>query len=157
MIHSYQTQVVWTGNTGSGTIDYKAYERSHTISIKNKTVIMCSSDAAFRGDQTKHNPEDLFLSSIASCHMLWYLHLCAEAGIVVLSYEDTAVGMMEEFSNGSGHFTEVILRPQIVITNTNMIDKANALHHEANNMCFIANSCNFSIRHEPVCKVAISK
>ena len=150
MKHRYNAHIVWTGNTGSGTTDYKSYERSHTISVDHKTVIQASSDPAFRGDPIKHNPEDLFLSALSSCHMLWYLHLCAVAGIVVVSYEDHAVGIMEEFENGSGKFTEVTLRPNVTITDTGMIEKANALHHEANNMCFIANSCNFEVKHEPI-------
>jgi organic hydroperoxide reductase OsmC/OhrA len=152
-LHTYKSKITWTGNTGTGTTDYKTYERSHLISIENKADIQATSDPAFRGVKTKHNPEDLFLSSLSSCHMLWYLHLCATAGINVISYEDNAVGIMEEFSNGSGKFTKVILHPSVTITDTAMIDKANALHHEANNMCFIANSCNFEVKHEPSCKV----
>lgn len=154
-LHTYRSKIIWTGNTGTGTTDYKTYERSHTISIENKTDILATSDPAFRGDKTKHNPEDLFLSALSSCHMLWYLHLCATAGINVVSYEDNAVGIMEETKNGSGKFTEVTLYPSVTITDATMIDKANSLHHEANKMCFIANSCNFEVKHEPVCKSGI--
>lgn len=150
--HIYKSKITWTGNTGSGTSDYKSYERSHTISIEGKTDISATSDPAFRGDKTKHNPEELFLSSLSSCHMLWYLHLCATAGINVLSYEDNAIGIMEEFSNGSGKFTEVTLHPAVVVADTTQIDKANKLHHDANKMCFIANSCNFEVKHMPSCK-----
>jgi len=82
--HHYKTTIRWTGNKGQGTADYRSYERSHTAFIDGKQDILCSSDPAFRGDKTKHNPEELFLVSIASCHMLWYLHLCAEAGVVVI-------------------------------------------------------------------------
>lgn len=152
-LHFYKSKITWTGNTGSGTSDYKTYERSHVISIENKEDILATSDPAFRGDKTKHNPEELFLSSLSSCHMLWYLHLCATAGINLVSYEDNAVGVMEEASNGSGKFTEVTLHPIVTVTDKTMIEKANALHHEANKMCFIANSCNFEVKHEPSCKV----
>lgn len=151
MLHTYHSTITWTGNTGLGTADYNTYQRSHTISIQNKVAILATSDPAFRGDKTKHNPEDLFLSSLSSCHMLWYLHLCTIAGINVMSYEDNAVGIMEEFSNGSGKFTEVTLHPVVMITDANMIEKANALHREANSMCFIANSCNFEVKHAPRC------
>lgn len=150
-LHTYKSKITWTGNTGTGTADYKTYERSHLISIENKADILATSDPAFRGDKTKHNPEDLFLSALSSCHMLWYLHLCATAGINVVSYEDNAVGIMEEFSNGSGKFTEVTLHPAVVITDAAKIDKANDIHHEANKMCFIANSCNFEVKHQPSC------
>jgi len=148
-LHTYKSKITWTGNNGAGTADYKTYERSHVISIENKVDIQATSDPAFRGDKTKHNPEDLFLSSLSSCHMLWYLHLCAVAGINVVSYEDNAVGIMEEFSNGSGKFTEVTLHPTVTIRDAIKIEQANALHHEANKMCFIANSCNFKVKHEP--------
>lgn len=150
-LHTYTSKIIWTGNSGTGTTDYKTYERSHTISIKNKIDIHATSDPAFRGDTTKHNPEELFLSSLASCHMLWYLHLCSTAGINVLSYEDNAVGIMEEFNNGNGKFTEVTLYPIVTLSEKNMIEKANTLHQEANKMCFIANSCNFEVKHEPIC------
>lgn len=153
-LHTYKSKITWTGNTGTGTSDYKTYERSHTISIENKADILATSDPAFRGDKTKHNPEDLFLSALSSCHMLWYLHLCATAGINVVSYEDNAIGIMEEAKNGSGKFTEVTLYPSVTITDAALIDKANSLHHEANNMCFIANSCSFKVKHEPTCKTS---
>jgi organic hydroperoxide reductase OsmC/OhrA len=151
-LHTYKSKIIWTGNTGMGTTDYKSYHRSHVISIENKADIQATSDPAFRGDKTKHNPEDLFLSSLSSCHMLWYLHLCSSAGIVLVAYEDTPIGIMEESDNGSGKFINVTLHPIVTITDISRIKEANALHQEANKMCFIANSCNFNISHEPVCK-----
>lgn len=150
--HHYSLTIKWTGNTGSGTSDYRSYERSHTIFTENKVNIEGSSDPTFRGDKTKHNPEELFLSSIASCHMLWYLHLCAAAGIVVLDYCDEAKGIMRETENGGGQFCSVTLHPKVVVSKIDMIEKANALHAEANKLCFIANSCNFPIHHEAQCK-----
>jgi hypothetical protein len=82
-IHRYRTQVVWTGNLGQGTASYRAYERSHEIVVEEKPLIAGSSDPAFRGDKTKYNPEELFVASLSICHMLWYLHLCAEASTEV--------------------------------------------------------------------------
>jgi organic hydroperoxide reductase OsmC/OhrA len=99
-----------------------------------------------------HNPEDLFLASLSSCHMLWYLHLCADAGIIVTDYSDEATGTMLQANEG-GHFTEVILHPVVTITDASKMDKANALHHEANKNCFIANSCNFKVKHEPLTRI----
>ena len=150
--HKYSLTVQWTGNNGQGTNDYHPYERSHTVHIDNKVDIYCSSDPAFRGDKTKHNPEELFVASIASCHMLWFLHLCAEAGIIVLNYTDNATGIMQETENGSGHFIEVLLQPLVIVSDPSMIEKANDLHAKANQFCFIANSCNFPIHHKPTCK-----
>lgn len=148
--HHYKTTIQWTGNKGTGTSGYRDYERSHTISVENKTTIDGSSDPAFRGDKTKHNPEEMFLSSLSSCHMLWYLHFCSEAGIIVTDYQDEATGIMAETPNGSGHFTEVTLHPTIYVMDDSMIEKAKELHHKASEFCFIANSVNFPVKHIPI-------
>ncbi len=150
--HNYKVTIKWTGNKGTGTDHYKNYERSHQIIIENKLDILGSSDQKFRGDKTKHNPEDLFVSSLSSCHMLWYLHLCSEAGVVVTDYIDNATGIMIETSNGGGQFTEVTLNPIVTVTEQHMIDKANKLHKKANKLCFIANSINFPVKHNPMAK-----
>lgn len=151
--HSYNVKIEWTGNKGTGTSSYRAYERSHSIQVEGKPEILGSSDPAFRGDNTKHNPEDMLVSSLSACHMLFYLHLCAEAGITVVEYVDNVSGTMEETPNGGGRFTEVILRPTVTITDKSRTEEANQLHHKANELCFIANSCNFPVRHEPICQV----
>ncbi|WP_261513017.1 OsmC family protein [Chryseobacterium paludis] len=151
--HHYTATIQWTGNKGTGTSNYRSYERSHTISIANKTIIEGSSDPAFRGDKTKHNPEDMLLSSLSSCHMLWYLHFCSEAGIIVTGYMDNATGIMEETANGSGRFKEVILNPVVIVTAESMIEKAKQLHEKAHEFCFIANSVNFEVKHVPTVSV----
>lgn len=151
--HQYQTTLTWTGNKGSGTMDYRSYDRSYVISIDHKSDIQGSSDSAFMGDKVKHNPEDLLVSSISSCHMLWYLHLCSQNGIIVLDYKDNAIGKMKENPDGSGHFTEVVLNPVITITNEAHVEKAKSLHEQANKMCFIANSCNFPVKHQAQYKI----
>jgi len=143
--HNYSLQLKWTGNKGTGTSNYRAYERSYTIFVENKADLLGSSDPAFRGDRTKHNPEEFLVASLSSCHMLSYLHLCAEAGVVITDYADNAIGIMMETSNGGGHFTEVTLNPIVIVTETSMIEKANELHKKANEMCFIANSVNFPV------------
>ena len=107
----------------------------------------------FRGDKAKYNPEELLVASLSSCYMLSYLHLCAVAGVVVIGYSDTATGTMTETPDHGGHFTEVTLYPAVVVSDESMVDKANALHHEASKLCFIANSCNFPIHHKPTCEV----
>ena len=151
--HHFKVQTKWTGNKGVGTENYSAYARDHVFSIDNKTDLLASADPAFLGDGTKHNPEDLLVSSISACHMLWYLHLCASHGITVVNYKDNASGILTVTETNGGHFTEVTLRPIVIITEQSQIDKANELHKEANRMCFIANSCNFPVFHIPVCKV----
>lgn len=152
--HHYNLSIKWTGNTGSGTSAYTAYKRDHDILVADKPVIAASSDPAFKGDKTKHNPEELLLASISSCHMLWYLHLCATAGVIVTAYVDNATGIMEETADGGGKFTGVTLYPVVTITEAAMIKKATELHKKANELCFISNSLNFAVYHEPVCHVA---
>lgn len=147
--HNYTAKIEWTGNQGEGTASYKAYSRDHMISGEGKQIqIPGSSDPSFRGDSNRYNPEELFLASLSSCHMLWYLHLCSVHKVIVSSYVDLATGTMEESENGSGRFKEVTLHPKVYVEKGSMIKKALELHHEANEMCFIANSCNFSIKHE---------
>ena len=149
--HHYQLKVTWTGNKGSGTDHYTKYERSHTIEIENKLPILASSDTPFLGDATKHNPEDFLLASLSTCHMLWYLHLCADAGVVVTSYTDNPTGILIQNDNGGGSFSVVTLNPIVKVKHSNMIEKANELHLKANQKCFIANSVNFEVKHLPVC------
>ena len=149
-MHSYTVTVTWTGNTGTGTSGYREYQRSHEISASGKAAIAGSSDPAFRGDRTRWNPEELLVASLSTCHQLWYLHLCADAGIVVETYEDEAAGVMEESSDGGGQFVEVILRPKVSLAPGSDRAKAHALHHEAHAKCFIARSMNFPVRCEAI-------
>ena len=151
--HNYKATITWTGNEGRGTADYRGYQRSHIITAYGKPEIPASSDPSFRGDKTRYNPEELLLASISSCHMLWYLHLCSVNGVIVVEYIDQATGVMIEAADGSGYFKEVTLYPKVTVSDELMIKKANALHHEANKMCFIANSVNFPIHHVPTCDV----
>jgi organic hydroperoxide reductase OsmC/OhrA len=147
--HHYRPVVTWTGNTGTGTSSYRSYERSHVISSPGKADILGSSDPSFRGDATRWNPEDLLVASVSACHKLWYLHLCAVAGIVVLAYRDEPEGVMAEAADGSGRFTSVVLRPTIRLAAGSDQAKARALHHDAHASCFVANSVNFPITTEP--------
>ncbi|MEL6485203.1 MAG: OsmC family protein [Bacteroidota bacterium] len=152
--HHYKAQIKWIGDQGQGTAGYTTYNRNHTTTIQGKNhVIEGSSDPSFRGDKTRYNPEELFLSSISSCHMLWYLHLCSVHKVVVTAYEDNATATMKEDEKGGGKFTSVTLHPKVKVSDSAMIERANRLHEEANKMCFIANSCNFKIEHQPTANV----
>lgn len=146
--HRYTTRLRWTGDRGSGTSDYKAYGRDHVIEVASKPPILGSSDPAFRGDPGRHNPEELVVAALSACHMLSYLHLCAEAGVVVRAYEDDAEGTLEMGRDGGGHFTDVTLRPRVTISRGEPA-RALALHHGAHERCFIASSVNFPVRVEP--------
>jgi organic hydroperoxide reductase OsmC/OhrA len=152
--HRYQTSVEWTGNLGQGTADYRAYSRDHVVSAPGRPELAGSSDPAFRGDATRYNPEDLLVASLSSCHMLWYLHLCSAAGIVVLAYRDEAAGTMVEDEGGGGRFTAAVLRPAVTLAPGTDVTRALALHEEAHRLCFIANSVNFPVGIEPRVELA---
>jgi organic hydroperoxide reductase OsmC/OhrA len=83
-LHTYTCALTSTGNKGAGTASYKAYSRDHVFSSAGKPDLLGSSDPAFRGEASRYNPEELLVASLASCHMLWYLHLSADAGVRVL-------------------------------------------------------------------------
>jgi organic hydroperoxide reductase OsmC/OhrA len=148
--HSYETTVTWTGNTGSGTSGYRDYERASEISTAGKPAIPGSSDPAFRGDPARWNPEELLVASLSQCHMLWFLHLCSAAGVVVTSYRDQPIGTMTETEDGGGHFTEIALRPEVGFAEPAQAARAAELHKRAHELCFIANSVNFPVRCDPV-------
>jgi len=148
--HNYETTVTWTGNTGSGTSGYRDYERSHEICADGKPAIPGSSDPAFRGDPARWNPEELLVASLSQCHMLWFLHLCSAAGVVVTSYRDQPIGTMTETEDGGGHFTEIALRPEVGFAEPAQAARATELHKRAHELCFIANSVNFPVRCDPV-------
>ena len=147
--HAYSINVTWTGNRGTGTSAYTAYDRAHEIGATGKPTIPGSSDPKFRGDPARYNPEELLLASLSACHMLWFLHLCADAKIAVVAYADNATGTMSEGADGSGRFTEVILHPTVTVQNESDVGRAEELHEKAHQLCFIANSVNFPVRCQP--------
>src|SRR3954469_21032932 len=120
--HTYEISIQWTGNTGEGTKSYSSYRRDYLVHAGDKAAISGSSDPAFRGDTSRYNPEELLVASLSSCHMLWYLHLCADAGVSVLAYEDAAEGTMVEGADGGGRFTEVVLRPKVTMAGADQVE-----------------------------------
>ena len=150
--HSYTLKVEWTGNVGKGTSDYRSYKRDHAISSAGKPIIPASSDPAFRGDRTRYNPEELLVASVSSCHMLWYLHLCADSGIVVREYVDSPVGKMVEMNEG-GRFKEVVLYPVVKVSAGANTQIALQLHEKAHHLCYVANSVNFPVLCQPSIEV----
>lgn len=148
--HTYQLVTTWTGNLGAGTAGYKSYARTHEITAPEKPLaIPGSSDPAFRGDPSRYSPEELFVASLSACHMLWYLHLCSDAGVVVTSYRDEAQGTMVEHSDGSGELTRVTLRPQVTLASAEKVRLAQELHGKAHTLCFIARSVRCYVAIEP--------
>jgi organic hydroperoxide reductase OsmC/OhrA len=150
-LHHYRVTVAWTGNTGKGTTGYTGYRRDHDVQAEGKASIAGSSDPSFRGDPTRWNPEELLLASASACHQLWYLHLCADAGVRVEAYVDHAEGTMTE--EAPGRFTDIVLRPRVTLAAGGDAAKAQALHHQAHEACFVANSLKVAVRCEAVVEV----
>ena len=152
--HRYAVRTMWTGDRGTGTTGYRDYDRSVSIEVAGKPTLPASADKPFRGDPSRWNPEDLLVASLSECHLLSYLHACVTVGVVVVGYEDDASGLMVEDGRGGGAFREVVLRPRVTVADASMVDAATAAHAQANEWCFIANSVNFPVRHEPIILVA---
>lgn len=154
ILHTYRAGVTWTGAGGAGTASYTSYARDHDISFVGKPPLPGSSDPAFRGDPNRYNPEELLLAALAQCHMLWFLHLAAQDGVVVVAYTDDAVGTMRVEAAGAGQFTRVVLRPRVTVREVPSgsvdDDRLARLHLAAGEHCFITRSVNFPVRTEPV-------
>ena len=148
--HRYVVTNRWTGNLGTGTSNYRAYSRNHELSAPAKSApIPGSSDPLYRGDRSRYNPEEMLVGALSACHMLWALHYCADAGIVVTEYVDEASGEMVDRADGSGEFTRVVLRPRMTITDPARIQDAVAIHSRVHAVCAIARSVNFPVECEP--------
>ena len=149
MTHDYTTRVVWTGNRGEGTAHYRAYDRSWDIAMPGKPVVPCSNDPLLGGDPARMNPEDLLLSALSACHMLWYLHYASDAGIVVTAYADSPTGVGEVGRGGAGRFVKATLRPVVTLRPGADLAAAEAIHHRIHEVCFIARSVNFPVDYAP--------
>jgi organic hydroperoxide reductase OsmC/OhrA len=146
----YQVTNRWTGDLGTGTSGYRAYSRNHEIGgIGKAALIPGSSDPLFRGDPDRYNPEELLVGALSACHMLWVLHWCSDAGIVVREYTDHALGEMREHADGSGEFTKVTLRPRMVIDDGSRAGDVLAIHERVHEVCVLARSVNFEVVAEP--------
>ncbi len=153
-LHTYTLALRWTGADQGPTTSYESYSRDYVIEAPGKADILGSSEPAFRGDASRTNPEEMLLASLVACHMLWYLHLCAEAGVHVQDYEDAPLGEMDAADPGGGRFTGVVLRPTVTITPGSDDALARTLHGPAHAKCFIANSVNFPVDCAPTIIVA---
>lgn len=147
--HHYRATVTWTGNRGEGTRTYRAYSRDTEVSGEGKPAILASSEPLFRGDAARWSAEELLVAALAQCHMLWFLHLSAEAGITVVAYADSPEGTMVEHQDGSGEFQDATLHPRVTLEDPGRAAEAARLHQRAHELCFIARSVNFPVRCEP--------
>ncbi|MBO1750325.1 OsmC family protein [Actinotalea sp. BY-33] len=156
LLHTYNATVTWTGAGEAGTRTYTAYSRDHEVSLEGKPVLLGSADPSFRGDPARFNPEELLVTALSQCHMLWFLHLASLDGVVVVGYVDNAVGTMRVEAAGAGQFTHVVLHPLVTVATTDREDGREvteddlaALHAKAHEHCFIARSVSFPVRHDP--------
>ena len=145
--HPYGCTIEWTGDRGEGTLRYRGYDRTWDVITPGKPVIHCSNDPLLGGDPTLHNPEDLLIASLSACHMLWYLHLASNAGIVVRGYRDEPEAIGETSADGAGRFLRATLRPAIRVAAGADLAQADAIHLEVHKFCFIARSVNFPISY----------
>ncbi|MGH6901127.1 MAG: OsmC family protein [Geminicoccaceae bacterium] len=145
--HHFAAKVVWTGAAQGSTRDHASYSREYQIEMAGKPTLTGSAAPNFRGDPARHNPEDLLVAALSACHLLSYLYLCAGAGIEVVAYEDQASGRMA-IKDRKMRFVEVTLAPKVTIA-AGDLEKAKALHEQAHEACFIANSVNFPVLHAP--------
>lgn len=150
--HLFKVEVNWTSQKNAVDFSKRFYSKSHQIKIEGKPVLDISAAKAFKGDPELYNPEDLLLSSLVSCHMMSYLYVCSQNGIEVLEYSDNAEATLEVNPDGSGRFVEARLYPKVKISNPDQIELALELHQKANELCFIANSCNFPVLHKASCE-----
>lgn len=131
---------------------YDNYNRAHDVIFKHGAIMLPSSSApAFKGDATRVDPEEAFVSALSSCHTLSLLAICARKRLSVDSYEDDAVGFLEKGENGRLQITRVILRPKIRFTAGTSVDSKLLadIHHQAHVECFIANSVKTDVTVEP--------
>ncbi|CAM3214367.1 OsmC-like protein [Arthrobacter ulcerisalmonis] len=147
--HHYEVTIQWTGNLGTGTTNYRGYSRDHDVLIPGLPILKGSADPTFHGDRERYNPEQLLLAALAQCHMLSYLHVAVKHGVVVTDYRDEATGLMQLNRDGSGQFESVTLHPVVTLADPDQADLAQRLHHDANQVCFIARSVNFPVQHQP--------
>jgi organic hydroperoxide reductase OsmC/OhrA len=146
--HLFKAEVKWESNDN----EEKRNSKDHEIIIEGKPKLSVSAAKAFKGNPKLYNPEDMLLSSLVSCHMMSYFYVCSQNGIKVLTYSDNAEATLEVQFDGSGRFIEVRLNPKVTIANPDKIQLALELHKKANQLCFIANSCNFPVLHNPTCE-----
>jgi organic hydroperoxide reductase OsmC/OhrA len=151
-VHHYDVETRWTGSRGRGTTGYRDCDRTHVVRAAGRPDIAGSADPSFRGEADRWNPEQLLVAALSQCHMLWFLHLAATAGVVVTDYADAASGTMQEEPDGGGRFTEVVLRPQVTVADPSMLDAVDDVHERAAKLCFIARSVAFGVRHEPAAR-----
>ena len=147
--HQFNAQLNWNLKEKPDNFKGRFYTKNHSISFDQKTDLEISAAKTFKGDPTLHNPEDLLLASLTSCHMMSFLYCCSVENLEVLKYVDNSELILNVNSDGSGKITKAILNPLVKFATEVEIFDLNLLHKKASKLCFIANSCNFTIEVNP--------
>jgi len=136
----HRIKLQWRRTTSD--FQYKTYNRAHTVTFKNGQALSMSSAVAYRGDAELVDPEEMFVASLSSCHMLTFLALAANRGFIVEQYIDDAVGVLAKNAAGKLAITQVTLHPRITFAKGTAPNDSqlHELHDKAHHECFIANS-----------------
>ena len=154
-MHEYTARIEWQRHAPEPFTDNR-YHRGHRLLFDGGAELMGSSSPAVvplpMSDAAAVDPEELFVASLSSCHMLWFLSLAAKAGLCVDRYTDAAAGVMQRNAAGKMAMTRVTLRPQVIFGGARIPtpEQLHALHHQAHDECFIANSVHTEVRCEPL-------
>ncbi|MFL5236281.1 MAG: OsmC family protein [Rhizomicrobium sp.] len=146
----HRARLRWRRTTAD--FQYATYNRAHEILFKDGTIVLPASSApAFRGDAERVDPEEAYVASLSSCHMLTFLAICARKGLIVDSYDDDAAGVLEKAANGRLWLATVRLRPLVRFEPSVGVstDALGDLHHQSHEECFIANSVKTTVTIEP--------
>ncbi len=156
-MHEYIAEATWL--RGEQTFLDNRYRRGHIVRFDGGAELRGSSSPHLVrvpfSDPSAVDPEELFVASLSSCHMLWFLSIAAERGFRVDRYVDKAVGIMEKGPAGNLGMSVVTLRPKVCFSGEVLPREAevNAMHHSAHEECFIANSVRTEVRCHPVFQV----
>jgi organic hydroperoxide reductase OsmC/OhrA len=150
VVSEHHAGVRWTRSSQDFT--YDSYNRAHEVRFKAGAIVLAGSAApAFRGEAERVDPEEAFVAALSACHMLSFLAICARKRIVVDSYEDDAVGFLEKSESGKLWISRATLRPRVIYAPGTSVDaeKIAAIHHQAHEECFIANSVKTDVSVAP--------
>jgi organic hydroperoxide reductase OsmC/OhrA len=150
--HVFEITLTYPANTAQATPPDANFSRNNMMKSAGKHDVAASSPAAFGGDDTRYNPEELMLMSLSECHMLTYLAIAAKKQMKIVRYEDRATGQLGigEFGvAGKTSMQKVTLHPRVTVAKGTNLDDARAMHVKAHANCFMANSVNFPITTEP--------
>ncbi len=154
----YHAEVLWVRDPAQNFLDHR-YSRRHLLRFDGGFEVPGSSSPHSvplpMSDASAVDPEEAFVASLASCHMLWFLALAAKRKFCVDRYVDAAVGVMAKNAEGRIAITRVTLRPAVDFSGECLPSRTDIehLHHDAHEACFIANSVKSEVRIEPVLEV----